>query len=258
MARSLCLGTIGTIFLVGTALASCLSWCFSAAVARLQQHADSLDACRLIGNLQLGKASDWMGRKPVLLLCLLGGGLGNLMAGWAWDFNSLILFRCVPLSRAGEPSRAMIVRSVCQALSRERPICYQLDLAAVDAFRLSLVHSSKRFLHSARECIAFDASLNCVCANPDTFVSRCVTGLFNGSSAVAIAFLSDICSGQERSDLVARQGALQAGAFIIGPCFGGVLTSISPLVSVLLLCRVSSLGVQCLHITCQGGILFYH
>lgn len=89
-----------------------------------------------------------MGRKPVLLLCLLGGGLGNLMAGWAWDLNSLIFFRCVPLSRAGEPSRAVIVRSVCQA-DRERPICYQMDLAAVDAFTLSLVHSSKRFLHSA-------------------------------------------------------------------------------------------------------------
>lgn len=103
------------------------------------------------------------------------------------------------------------------------------------------------FASSWRHCVV--ASLNRVCANVDTFVRRCVTGLFNGSSAVAIAFLSDICSGQERSDLVARQGALQAGAFIIGPCFGGVLTSISPLVSLLLLCRVGGLGASAHHVS---------
>jgi len=68
----------------------------------------SFSLMQMLGTLILGRSSDWLGRRVIILVCLLGSSLCMLALSFASNLQELILFRCASGFFAGTVS-------VCQA-----------------------------------------------------------------------------------------------------------------------------------------------
>mmetsp|Transcript_41636 Transcript_41636/g.120783 ORF Transcript_41636/g.120783 Transcript_41636/m.120783 type:complete len:499 (+) Transcript_41636:119-1615(+) len=68
---------------------------FGASATVASSMATTYSFCQMVATPVLGRISDRLGRRPVLLLSLLGTVLSSLGTGLAWDFSLLVAARCI-------------------------------------------------------------------------------------------------------------------------------------------------------------------